>query len=276
MAGELAIPFTTGVLVGIGESRSDRIVALEAIAAAHRDFGHVQEVIVQNFVPKPGTLMRNHPAVLPRRPARDDRARPPDPARRRAPAGATQPRRRPRCPDRRRHRRLRRDLAGHRRPREPGAAMAACRRAASGRRGPWAGTGPAADDLPGVRPRPGPLARRERAVRRARPLGCRGHGARRSGIDVPRAPRGRRERGHRAPRSSRSAVAPPPGTPAPIAPPMVLVPGPSHAGTAVSEVLAGVAARAGAGSRGARHPVRGARPGGRGRRGVRRRACVSR
>jgi FO synthase len=61
-AGELAIPFTTGILVGFGESRSDRIVALEAIAAAHREFGHVQEVIVQNFVPKPGTLMRDAPA----------------------------------------------------------------------------------------------------------------------------------------------------------------------------------------------------------------------
>ena len=61
-AGELAIPFTTGILVGIGESRSDRVVALEAIAASHRRHGHVQEVIVQNFVPKPGTLMRDHPA----------------------------------------------------------------------------------------------------------------------------------------------------------------------------------------------------------------------
>ena len=61
-AGELAIPFTTGVLVGIGESRSDRVVALEAIASAHARWGHVQEVIVQNFVPKPGTLMRDHPA----------------------------------------------------------------------------------------------------------------------------------------------------------------------------------------------------------------------
>ncbi len=61
-AGELAIPFTTGILVGIGESREDRIVALEAIAAAHQRFGHVQEVIVQNFAPKPGTLMRDHPA----------------------------------------------------------------------------------------------------------------------------------------------------------------------------------------------------------------------
>ncbi len=61
-AGELSIPFTTGILVGIGESRADRIVALEAIAASHAEFGHVQEVIVQNFVPKPGTLMRDHPA----------------------------------------------------------------------------------------------------------------------------------------------------------------------------------------------------------------------
>ena len=58
-AGELAIPFTTGILVGFGESRADRIVALEAIAAAHERHGHVQEVIVQNFVPKPGTLMRD-------------------------------------------------------------------------------------------------------------------------------------------------------------------------------------------------------------------------
>ena len=61
-AGELSIPFTTGILLGIGESRADRLVALEAIAAAHRDFGHVQEVIVQNFVPKPGTAMRDVPA----------------------------------------------------------------------------------------------------------------------------------------------------------------------------------------------------------------------
>ena len=56
-AGELAIPFTTGILVGIGESRADRVAALEAIAASHRRWGHVQEVIVQNFLPKPGTTM---------------------------------------------------------------------------------------------------------------------------------------------------------------------------------------------------------------------------
>jgi FO synthase len=56
-AGELSIPFTTGILVGIGEDESDRLAALEAIAAAHRRHGHVQEVIVQNFLPKPGTAM---------------------------------------------------------------------------------------------------------------------------------------------------------------------------------------------------------------------------
>ncbi len=61
-AGELAIPFTTGILVGIGEERADRIAALEAIAASHARHGHVQEVIVQNFVPKPDTRMRNEPA----------------------------------------------------------------------------------------------------------------------------------------------------------------------------------------------------------------------
>ncbi|MGH9113604.1 MAG: 7,8-didemethyl-8-hydroxy-5-deazariboflavin synthase CofG, partial [Acidimicrobiales bacterium] len=56
-AGRLAIPFTTGILVGIGESRADRLAALETIAESHARWGHVQEVIVQNFLPKPGTAM---------------------------------------------------------------------------------------------------------------------------------------------------------------------------------------------------------------------------
>jgi FO synthase len=60
-AGELAIPFTTGILVGIGESRDDRIEALTAIAASHARHGHVQEVIVQNFLPKDGTAMHLAP-----------------------------------------------------------------------------------------------------------------------------------------------------------------------------------------------------------------------
>jgi FO synthase len=64
-AGRLGIPFTTGILVGIGETRDDRLAALEAIAAAHRRHGHVQEVIVQNFLPKPGTAMHAAPPCPP-------------------------------------------------------------------------------------------------------------------------------------------------------------------------------------------------------------------
>ncbi|HXW33134.1 MAG TPA: 5-amino-6-(D-ribitylamino)uracil--L-tyrosine 4-hydroxyphenyl transferase CofH [Acidimicrobiales bacterium] len=60
-AGVLHIPFTTGILVGIGESRSDRLDALDAIAASHEEHGHVQEVIIQNFLPKPGTSMHRSP-----------------------------------------------------------------------------------------------------------------------------------------------------------------------------------------------------------------------
>ena len=60
-AGELAIPFTTGILVGIGETRAERLEALAAINEAHRRHGHVQEVIVQNFRPKPGTAMASAP-----------------------------------------------------------------------------------------------------------------------------------------------------------------------------------------------------------------------
>jgi FO synthase len=60
-AGEAGIAFTTGILVGIGEDRADRIAALEAIAASHARHGHVQEVIVQNFLPKAGTAMHQAP-----------------------------------------------------------------------------------------------------------------------------------------------------------------------------------------------------------------------
>ena len=53
LAGELRIPFTTGILVGIGETDEERIASLEAIAEVHRTYGHIQEVILQNFVPHP-------------------------------------------------------------------------------------------------------------------------------------------------------------------------------------------------------------------------------
>src|SRR3954462_5721740 len=52
-AGELRIPFTSGILVGIGESLDERVAALEALAAVHAEYGHLQEVILQNFVPHP-------------------------------------------------------------------------------------------------------------------------------------------------------------------------------------------------------------------------------
>ena len=61
LAGELAVPFTTGILIGIGETRAERLEALAAIAALHERYGHVQEVIVQNFRAKPGTRMASHP-----------------------------------------------------------------------------------------------------------------------------------------------------------------------------------------------------------------------
>jgi FO synthase len=51
LAGELRIPFTSGILVGIGESEEDRMAALDALAAANARHGHIQEVILQNFVP---------------------------------------------------------------------------------------------------------------------------------------------------------------------------------------------------------------------------------
>ncbi|HZO06503.1 MAG TPA: 5-amino-6-(D-ribitylamino)uracil--L-tyrosine 4-hydroxyphenyl transferase CofH [Solirubrobacterales bacterium] len=52
-AGQLKIPFTTGILVGIGESEESRVESLEALAELHDRYGHIQEVILQNFVPHP-------------------------------------------------------------------------------------------------------------------------------------------------------------------------------------------------------------------------------
>ena len=64
-AGRLAIPFTTGILVGIGETEAERADALFAIRAAHRRHRHVQEVIVQNFRAKDDTAMRGEPDLDP-------------------------------------------------------------------------------------------------------------------------------------------------------------------------------------------------------------------
>lgn len=60
-AGRLRIPFTTGILVGIGETRRERVESLLAIRNAHRRHGHVQEVIVQNFRAVPGVPMSHAP-----------------------------------------------------------------------------------------------------------------------------------------------------------------------------------------------------------------------
>jgi len=61
LAGRQQIPFTTGILIGIGESMRDRVEALTKIAHMHRAFGHIQEVIIQPLDPKPGTALEKAP-----------------------------------------------------------------------------------------------------------------------------------------------------------------------------------------------------------------------
>lgn len=61
LAGELAIPFTSGILIGIGETRLERLEAISALRDLGEEYGHVGEVIVQNFRAKPGTRMADHP-----------------------------------------------------------------------------------------------------------------------------------------------------------------------------------------------------------------------
>jgi FO synthase len=60
-AGELAVPFTSGILIGIGETRRERLEALLALRALHAEYDHLQEIIVQNFRAKPGTAMARAP-----------------------------------------------------------------------------------------------------------------------------------------------------------------------------------------------------------------------
>ena len=61
LAGEARVPFTTGILIGIGESREDRLSALGDIRDLHARYGHIQEIIIQNFRAKPGTKMASAP-----------------------------------------------------------------------------------------------------------------------------------------------------------------------------------------------------------------------
>jgi FO synthase subunit 1 len=60
-AGKLEIPFTTGLLIGIGETFEDRVQSLLAIQKLHKRYGHIQEIIIQPFDPKPGTPMESRP-----------------------------------------------------------------------------------------------------------------------------------------------------------------------------------------------------------------------
>ena len=61
LAGEQRVPFTTGILIGIGETRLERIESLLAIRDVHEKYGHIQEIIVQNFRAKPDTQMHSAP-----------------------------------------------------------------------------------------------------------------------------------------------------------------------------------------------------------------------
>jgi len=61
LAGKLGIPFTTGILIGIGETNAERVASLIAIRDLHERYGHIQEVIVQNFRAKPAIPMRDRP-----------------------------------------------------------------------------------------------------------------------------------------------------------------------------------------------------------------------
>ena len=69
-AGRLKIPFTTGILIGIGETLDERVDSLFAIRELHERYGHIQEVIIQNFRAKPEIPMRDHPE-----PSQTDHAR---------------------------------------------------------------------------------------------------------------------------------------------------------------------------------------------------------
>lgn len=62
-AGELAIPFTTGLLLGIGEAPEERLSDLEALLQLQHEHGHIQELIIQNFRAKPGTAMADHSEI---------------------------------------------------------------------------------------------------------------------------------------------------------------------------------------------------------------------
>ena len=148
-AGRARVPFTTGILIGIGETRAERIEALLAIRDVHERHGHIQEVIIQNFRAKPGTRMARRAGALARGPRLDHRRGAPrcfGPAMNiQAPPnlqpdgpGAARPGR---------HQRLGRRVARHARPRQPRGALAASRRPRARHRARRPHAGRAAGDL---------------------------------------------------------------------------------------------------------------------------------
>ena len=134
MRASAGVPLTSGLLIGIGETRAERIASLLALRELHGRHGHIQELIIQNFVPKPGTRMADVPAPpfeellwtiavarLLFGPEMNIQAPPNLNAGRLGRA------------HRRRHQRLGRRLAGDARPREPRVALAADRATWRGR-----------------------------------------------------------------------------------------------------------------------------------------------
>ncbi len=183
-AGRSAVPFTTGILIGIGETLEERADSIFAIRGVAREYGGVQEVIVQNFRAKPDTKMARMPdAEL------DDlaatiavtRLRPGSAA---ADPGPAEPHRRgiPAHPGRR-YRRLGRGVAADPGPRQPGTTLAADRRPRRADQGGRLHAARAAHDLPGLPPRA--LARPARSGARER-AGRPGHRARQRGRDAGR------------------------------------------------------------------------------------------
>ena len=151
-AGRVGVPFTTGILIGIGENRAERADALFAIRRSAREYGHIQEVIIQNFRAKPDTAMRGMPdaelrelaaTVAVARLVLGPRAR------LQAPPNLIDAEFEPAAA--RRHRRLGRGVPGDARPRQPGASLAAGRAAPAADAAGRLRAARAPDDLPGVR-----------------------------------------------------------------------------------------------------------------------------
>ena len=147
-AGEAAVPFTSGILIGIGETRRERIEALLALRDLHDRHGHIQEIIVQNFRAKPGTRM----AAAPEPDLADHLwtiavARLIFGAGDEHPGAAQSDARRARGDDRGRDQRLGRRVAGDPGPRQPRGAVAALDDAGAAHRRGRQAAGRAAGDL---------------------------------------------------------------------------------------------------------------------------------